>query len=223
MPTRPAAAFVAGPRVYLRPPRKSDESAFLAAVVRSRKLHRGWVLAPASHGAYARFLTRYAGRRAQPTHLGLLVFRRSDDALIGVYNISEIVRGMFKCAFLGYYAFAPHSGEGLMTEGLALVLDVAFRKLRLHRVEVNVQPNNRRSLALAKRVGFVREGYSKRYVKVAGRWRDHVRLAMLVEDWRKLREVVFAEIKKAHDRSEVLRHAFPAQDDGEASIHCIGE
>jgi [ribosomal protein S5]-alanine N-acetyltransferase len=70
-----------------------------------------------------------------------------------------------------------------MTEGFALALDFAFRRLKLHRVEANVQPANRRSLALVERVGFEREGYSRRYVKIAGRWRDHVRLAMLAEDW----------------------------------------
>jgi len=74
-----------------------------------------------------------------------------------------------------------------MTEGLAAALDIAFRKFKLHRVEVNVQPNNARSLALAERLGFTREGYSRRYVKIGGRWRDHVRLAMLAEDWRTLR------------------------------------
>ena len=71
-----------------------------------------------------------------------------------------------------------------MSEGLELVLRVAFRVLKLHRVEANVQPANRRSLSLVRRAGFVREGYSRRYVRIAGRWRDHVRMALLVEDWR---------------------------------------
>ena len=71
---------------------------------------------------------------------------------------------------------------------MALALDIAFVRLKLHRVEVNIQPTNTRSLGLAERVGFTREGFSRRYVKIAGRWRDHVRLAMLAEDWRKLRQ-----------------------------------
>src|SRR5262245_51861659 len=83
--------------------------------------------------------------------------------------------------------FLPHAGQGYMTEGMALALDVAFRKLELHRVEVNIQPTNARSLALAQRIGFTREGFSRRYVKIAGRWRDHVRYAILAEDWAKLR------------------------------------
>jgi ribosomal-protein-alanine N-acetyltransferase len=70
---------------------------------------------------------------------------------------------------------------------MALALDIAIVRLKLHRVEVNIQPTNTRSLRLAQRIGFTREGFSRRYVKIAGRWRDHVRLAILAEDWRKLR------------------------------------
>src|SRR6185369_3506409 len=118
------------------------------------------------------------------THAGVLVRRADDDALVGVFNFSGIVRGSFDSAYLGYYAFAPHNGSGHMVEGLALALDFAFRTLKLHRVEVNVQPRNARSHALVAGAGFVREGFSRRYLRIAGRWRDHVRYAMLVEDWR---------------------------------------
>jgi len=99
-------------------------------------------------------------------------------------NLSEIVRGSFQSAYLGYYALAPHAGDGYMSEGLELVLQAAFRNLKLHRVEANIQPRNAASLALVKRAGFRREGFSPRYLKVCGRWRDHERWAMLVDDWR---------------------------------------
>ena len=122
---------------------------------------------------------------------GAVILRRQllemvgeDDAIVGVFNIGAIVRGLFKSAYLGYYALAPHAGAGYMAEGLELALRVAFRRLKLHRVEANVQPDNRRSLALVRRAGFVREGFSRRYVRIGGRWRDHVRMALLVEDWR---------------------------------------
>ncbi len=175
-------------RVYLRPPLPSDATRFLAAVKASRRLHGAWVQPPSTPARYAAFARRYGTHAAldasSATHLGFFVCRCSDDAIVGVFNIGEIVRGLFKSAYLGYYAFAPHAGAGYMAEGLELVLRVAFRRLKLHRVEANVQPANTRSLAFVRRAGFVREGFSRRYVRIAGRWRDHVRMALLVEDWR---------------------------------------
>jgi ribosomal-protein-alanine N-acetyltransferase len=71
-----------------------------------------------------------------------------------------------------------------MTEGLRRMLGHAFEQLKLHRVEANVQPHNLSSIALVKRAGFVREGFSRRYLKIGGRWRDHERWAILSEDWK---------------------------------------
>ena len=76
-----------------------------------------------------------------------------------------------------------------MTEALALTLRIAFGRLRLHRVEANIQPGNRASIALVRRAGFRREGLSPRYLKIGGRWRDHERWALTVEDWRRRRRV----------------------------------
>lgn len=188
-PRRPARALRRrGGRVYLAPPRATDEAAFLAATRSSRRLHAAWVRPPLTASRFRDYVARY-GERAQrapatAAHAGLLVRRVEDDALAGVFNFGDIVRGALESAYLGYYAFAPHAGDGYMAEGLALALDYAFRRLRLHRVEVNIQPANARSIALVRRAGFVREGFSRRYLKVAGRWRDHIRFALTVEDWR---------------------------------------
>jgi [ribosomal protein S5]-alanine N-acetyltransferase len=188
MPTRPRPATITGPRVYLRPPRIDDAGAFLAAVRASRALHGPWTKPPSTKARYDTWVARFAPRGDEPTHAGYLLLRNDDHAVLGVFNFSEIVRGAFMSAYLGYMGFLPHAGQGYMTEGMALALDVAFRKLKLHRVEVNIQPTNARSLALAQRIGFSREGFSRRYVKIAGRWRDHVRYAILAEDWAKLRK-----------------------------------
>ncbi len=192
MPSRPTdpAPIVRrrGFRVYLRSPERADAAAFLAAVKASRGLHGAWVHPPSTPERYAAFVRRYGRyRKSDPlaaTHVGLLVARCDDDAIVGVFNVGDIVRGLFQSAYLGYYGFAPHTGAGYMSEGLELALVVAFRLLKLHRLEANVQPTNARSLALVQRAGFVREGFSRRYVRIGGRWRDHVRLALLAEDWR---------------------------------------
>ena len=177
-----------GERVYLRRPRPADRASFLAAVKASRNLHASWVRTPATAARFARYVRRFADRKSRrfsaATHVGILACRIEDDALVGVFNLSEIVRGAFWSAYLGYFAFEPHAGRGYMSEAFGLVLRVAFLRLRLHRIEVNVQPGNRRSIALVRGAGFTREGFSRRYVKIAGRWRDHERWALLVEDWR---------------------------------------
>ena len=176
-----------GEHVHVRAPRPDDAGPFLAAVRASRVLHDGWVSPPATRARFGDYVARFhvpPRGFAEARQAGVVVVRSADDALVGVFNFSEIVRGAFQSAYLGYYAFAPHAGRGYMREGLALALDFAFGTLKLHRVEVNIQPVNARSLALVERTGFAREGFSRRYVKIGGRWRDHVRCALLAEDWR---------------------------------------
>jgi len=121
-------------------------------------------------------------RARTPSHVAYLIRLRRSDALVGVAAVSEIVRGLFRSAYLGYYAFAPHQGQGLMREGLSLVIRQAFGRLRLHRLEANIQPGNAASRRLVRTLGFRREGYSRRYLKVRGRWRDHERWALLADE-----------------------------------------
>ncbi|MCM3879903.1 MAG: GNAT family N-acetyltransferase [Vicinamibacterales bacterium] len=146
------------------------------AVRRSRRLHGSWVAPPASPASFRAALVRWR----QPTHAAFFIWNGSE--LVGVVNISEIVRGIFRSAYLGYYAFEPLAGRGLMREGLSQVIDHAFDEMKLHRLEANIQPKNRRSVALVRSLGFRREGFSRRYLKIAGRWRDHERWAVLAED-----------------------------------------
>lgn len=180
---RPEGALEVGEQVYLRPPTTRDRPAIVALNRASRAFHRGWVAPPTDAGAFARWMTR----SRQPNVACLLVCRLADDAITGVYVLSEIVRGKFQSAYLGYYAARAYAGQGYMREGMQLVLRHAFNAMQLHRVEANIQPENAASIALAKRSGFRLEGFSPRYLKVAGRWRDHQRWAILIDDWRRLR------------------------------------
>jgi ribosomal-protein-alanine N-acetyltransferase len=146
----------------------------------SRRLHRPWLTPPVTPAAFDALLRR----AAEESFVSLLARRHPDDALIGYFNISNIIRGALQSAFLGYGAVAAYAGNGYMTEGLDLVLAHAFTRLGLHRLEVNIQPGNAASIALARRCGFEREGFSPRYLKIGGRWRDHERWAILAEEWR---------------------------------------
>jgi [ribosomal protein S5]-alanine N-acetyltransferase len=92
---------------------------------------------------------------------------------------------MGRCRRTGHGAVGkPFAGQGYMREGLELELRRAFLSPRLHRIEANIQPENHASIALARGAGFQREGFSPRYLKISGRWRDHERWAILAEDWR---------------------------------------
>jgi [ribosomal protein S5]-alanine N-acetyltransferase len=170
---------VSAGRVSIRPGNLDDESEFLAAVERSRTLHHPWVQAPATPEAYRDYLSKHQ----DPRGAAFFVWVEDLTALAGVINLSEIVEGCFRSAYLGYYAFTPHAGRGYMKDGLAQVITHAFKAMKLHRLEANIQPGNIPSKALVKTLGFRREGFSPRYLKINGRWRDHERWAILSEDW----------------------------------------
>ncbi len=160
-------------RVILRAPTPADEDRFLAAMRASRRAHRPWLYPPLDPEAYAAYLARLGERKC-----GYLACRRADDEIVGWLNVSEIVRGALQSAFLGYGGVAAHAGRGYMTEAVQMVVREAFGPLGLHRLEANIQPGNTASIALARRCGFEKEGFSARYLKVGGRWRDHERWAI---------------------------------------------
>jgi [ribosomal protein S5]-alanine N-acetyltransferase len=143
-------------------------------------LHRPWVYPPSRESAF----NSYVDRASSDRFLGCFLCLRQTDAIVGVANLSEIVRRALQSAYLGFYGHSAYSGRGLMREGLLLLLGHAFRRMKLHRIEANVQPENGRSLSLIRSLGFRKEGFSPRYLKIGGRWRDHERWAILAEDYK---------------------------------------
>jgi [ribosomal protein S5]-alanine N-acetyltransferase len=167
-------------RVYLRSPTRADEHEFTTLMRASRSFHRPWASAPTD----AERFTAYLADSRRRDFEAFLLCRVADDAILGFFNLSQIARGSLQSAYLGYAVGKPFAGHGYMAEGIELVLRVAFVDLRLHRLEANIQPGNRASMALAGGAGFRREGFSPRYLKISGRWRDHERWALLAEEWR---------------------------------------
>jgi ribosomal-protein-alanine N-acetyltransferase len=162
-------------KILLEPLRQEDQADFLAAVTASRRLHRPWVNPPASPELFQAFAQRMQG----PNNFGFLVRIAKNRQLVGFVEVTNIVRGVFQSGYLGYYAFAGRERQGLMTLAVRLLVKKAFSELHLHRLEANIQPENKASVALVRACGFVREGYSERYLKIRGRWRDHERWAIL--------------------------------------------
>jgi ribosomal-protein-alanine N-acetyltransferase len=157
-----------------------DRAEFISLMRASRSFHRPWATAPTDDDRFAAYLAD----SQRPDFEAMLVCRVGDGAILGFFNLSQIVRRALQSAYLGYAVGKPYAGQGYMRDGLELVLRRAFTELRLHRIEANIQPGNHASIALAKGAGFRREGFSPRYLKIGGRWRDHERWAILADDWR---------------------------------------
>ena len=165
--------------VFLERPSARRERDFVHAALRSRALHRGFVAVPATAAEYHDYLRR--SRRGNQKSFFVVDLESRD--LAGVVDVNDIKPGGEPSGRLGYYAFAPAAGTGLMREGVALAIDRAFRDFRLARLDANVQPGNHRSLKFATRLGFTRDGTARSYLKIGTRWRDHERWTLLARDW----------------------------------------
>jgi [ribosomal protein S5]-alanine N-acetyltransferase len=174
---RPVATRPGG-RVELRDLVLADRDAFLEMVRESRDLHRPWTYPPERADQFEDLVSR----TSRDDFKCLAAVLADGGDLVGIFTVSQIVRGYFQSAYLGYYANARHAGKGLMSEAMRLVLDHAFGPLSLHRLEANIQPGNAPSIALARGAGFRLEGYSPRYLLIGGRWRDHERYAITADE-----------------------------------------
>jgi ribosomal-protein-alanine N-acetyltransferase len=169
-----------GKKCFLRYPKIEDLAEYLQMSRESEKFHRGLIKMSRNREEFEAFLAR----NENPANECFLIIRQKDEAIAGMINLSQIFYGPFCNAYLGYGLGVKFTGEGLMTEAIELTLKYAFRDLKLHRIEANVQPENTPSIAVLMRCGFTKEGFSRKYLKVGGRWRDHERFAIVREDWK---------------------------------------
>lgn len=170
---------VKGEKVFLRYVALSDFAEMLAMFRESRKFYKGLIDPPLDRKSF----TAYVERNLDAANECFVICRKSDSRIVGAINLSQIFRKAFQNAYLGYSLGVRYTGEGFMTEAVGLVLRHAFLNLKLHRVEANVQPHNLASIAVLQRCGFSKEGFSPKYLKIKGRWRDHERWAIVRENW----------------------------------------
>lgn len=176
-------------RLRLRATDVALAEAVAAYLLRNRAAHAPWnpPMADAvftAEGQQER-LAASARAEAQGREIGWWLTLRQDQAVvIGHLRFSQIARGPFCNAMLGYAIDAAHEGRGLMREALEAALDDVFGpRVGLHRVQANARPENARSLALLARLGFEREGLAREYLFIDGAWRDHVLTARRAPGW----------------------------------------
>jgi ribosomal-protein-alanine N-acetyltransferase len=155
--------------------RRADAPELIAANRDSVAYHAPWITGFTDQAGFDAWFARFV----VGAHVSLIARERPGGALVGVVNLSEIVLGAFRSAYLGYWGYAATGGRGLMTQALQAAVRFAFDEIGLHRVEANIQPGNARSIALVCRAGFTKEGFSPGYLFIDGAWRDHERWAIL--------------------------------------------
>jgi len=110
------------------------------------------------------------------------IFRGDDEALIGGITISNVRRGVSQSCAIGYWMGLPYTGQGYMTESVGVLCGFCFDQLALHRVEAACLPHNAASRTVLEHAGFVQEGMARKYLRIAGRWQDHLLFSRLRED-----------------------------------------
>jgi ribosomal-protein-alanine N-acetyltransferase len=102
--------------------------------------------------------------------------------LVGQVNVSNIVHGALRSCTIGYWVDAAVAGRGITPTAVALVIDHCFSAAGLHRVEIDIRPENVASLRVVEKLELRREGYYERFLDIDGGWRDHVAFAVTVEE-----------------------------------------
>ncbi len=170
-------------RVYLRYPVQHDWRAWSALRADSQAFLAPWEPTWAhdalSRGAFRRRLKMYRTEMRQGVTYSFLIFRAADDALLGGITLSNLRRGVAQTATLGYWIGAAHARQGYVTEALGAVLEYAFQRLGLHRVEAACLPGNEASRRLLLKCGFQEEGFAREYLRINGSWQDHQLFAIL--------------------------------------------
>ena len=109
----------------------------------------------------------------------LTILNTDERQVLGVCNYTNIVRGTFQSCHLGYAVAGSVQGQGVMQEALVASNAWIFRELRLHRIMANYLPRNTRSGRLLEKLGFEKEGLAKSFLRINGRWEDHVLTSLI--------------------------------------------
>lgn len=167
-----------GSKVRLRTPRVDDFEEWRALRQQSRDFLVPWE--PSWHpDELARYSYRLRLRHqqklmAEDAAYAFFIFTTTPETLLGGVTLSNVRRGVAQCATLGYWIGAPHARKGYMTDAVNALRAHAFSELSLRRLEAACLPSNEASIRLLERTGFEREGFAKSYLKINGRWEDHI-------------------------------------------------
>jgi len=173
-----AGLTLEGETVWLRPPRSSDFRAWAELRQESRAFLQPWEPSwPAddlTRAAFRRRLSIYGRDQDLGQGYAFFIFRKGDNTLLGGVNLREIRRGVAQTGALGYWIGARHARNGYTLGAVKQMIRFGFDRLGLHRLEAACLPENEPSRRLLFAAGFTQEGHARGYLKIDGRWRDHL-------------------------------------------------
>jgi ribosomal-protein-alanine N-acetyltransferase len=177
---------ILGEGVTLRTPQMADYVEWATLRETSREFlvpwEPTWPADDLTRGAFRRRVRRYAEDQRTDQAYAFMLFRNSDDKLVGGLTLANIRRGVAQAGSLGYWMGVPFVRRGYMTAAVRAIIPFAFGTLRLHRLEAACIPANAASVRLLEKTGFTREGYAREYLCINGVWQDHLLYARLKDD-----------------------------------------
>jgi ribosomal-protein-alanine N-acetyltransferase len=172
--------------IHLRPPVAGDWSQWAQVRAESRDFlvpwEPTWSHDELTRHAYRRRLRRYSKDIKDGTGYALFIFLNTDDQLLGGMTLTNIRRGVTQTGTLGYWMGEKYAGHGYMSRAVRRFLTFAFDELGLHRIEAACIPDNDASKGVLRNAGFQLEGHARKYLKIDGRWRDHLLFGVVADD-----------------------------------------
>lgn len=172
--------------VELRVPEMADYETWAALRLESRAFlvpwEPAWPQDDLTRTAFRSRVKRYIRDIESDSAYPFFVFRAHDDRLIGAITLSNVRRGVAQAGSVGYWIGSSFVRQGYMTSALSALMPFAFGHLHLHRIEAACLPVNQASIRLLTKCAFRQEGLARRYLKINGRWEDHLLFARLADD-----------------------------------------
>jgi len=173
-------------QVYLRAPQMSDFQNWAELRASSREFltpwEPTWPRDDLAKSSFRRRLKRYGRDMRDDLAYPFFLFEIDSDNIVGGLTLSNVRRGVAQTCALGYWIGAPYAGKGHMTAAVTAIIPHVFKTLQLHRLEAACLPFNEASVRLLNRSGFNEEGYARRYLRINGKWQDHLLFGLIADD-----------------------------------------
>lgn len=194
----PPPMRVDGPHVHIRPAQPRDWREWVTVREESRDFLAPWEPTwppdALTRDSFLRRLRRQASEWREDEAYSFLVFAQGDEKLVGGISLTNIRRGVAQMGTMGYWVGRPYARRGYISEAAKLLLSFSFGQLGLHRVEAACLPTNGPSSGLLEKVGFTREGYARAYLRIDGKWADHLLYGILRDDWATMPDVTVRDL-----------------------------